>query len=490
MPDALLFERFASQWQDLWPTLSGLALLVVHLFASGHAVLKKAEVRAAIGWVGVIWLVPLVGPALYLLLGINRISRRATALRGAPRPRTEFPRALPEAERDTPPAHVTEHLSPLVSMVEGISELPLLEGNHVVPLFDGDSAYGAMVAAIAAAKHTVALSTYIFDVDQAGKPFVAALADAHRRGVQVRVLIDDAGARYSVPRARTVLRREGVRTALFMPALSPLSAPYINLRNHRKLVIVDGETAFTGGMNIRKGHLAGATGRGAIRDVHFEVRGPVVDHLRHVFADDWRFATRERLSGPGWFPPLQPAGKTTARGIVDGPDDNFEALHWTLLGAIACARQSIRVMTPYFLPDQSLLTALDVAAMRGVEVQVVVPEHVNIKPVQWAMWAQFDQVVERGCQLHLSRGSFDHSKLMVVDDTWALVGSANWDARSLRLNFEFCLECYDPALCAELSAHIDRQLDNSHQVTRADLAGRGLPARLRDGFFRLFSPYL
>jgi cardiolipin synthase len=179
-----------------------------------------------------------------------------------------------------------------------------------------------------------------------------------------------------------------------------------------------------------------------------------------------------------------------ARGIPDGPDADFEKLRLTLLGAIACARSSILVVTPYFLPDASLLTALSVAAMRGVEVDIVLPGKNNLSLVQWASTALLWQVLEHGCRVWLSPPPFDHTKLMLVDGLWTLLGSANWDPRSLRLNFEFNVECYDRQLATALAVGVRANMARSRPASQFDVDGRSLPVRLRDGVARLFSPYL
>ena len=223
--------------------------------------------------------------------------------------------------------------------------------------------------------------------------------------------------------------------------------PYANLRNHRKILVVDGQFAFTGGINIREGHALGRHPKHPVADLHFRVDGPVVAHLWETFAQDWVFTTDEALEGPAWqLAAVQDSGTVQARGVREGPDEDFEKLHLVLFGALACARRSITVVTPYFLPDQLLITALSTAAMRGVAVQVIMPQASNLRLVDWASGAVLPQLVYAGVVVHATHGVFDHSKLMLVDDAWALIGSANWDARSLRLNFEFNIECYSDAL--------------------------------------------
>ncbi len=472
---------------ELWPALSAGLVLVLAVLATGHVLLRKRDVRAAIGWVGLIWLVPFVGVLLYSLLGINRIRRRAAAL-GFHEPGTAL--SVPEqmeVDRD-----VSKLSSPttqaLHAFMDHVVTRPLLPGNAVRVLSDGDETYPAMLAAIDGAERSVSLSTYIFDSGPSGRAFVAALGRAQRRGVAVRVLVDAVGSRYSFPPAHLYLRREGITVARFLPAFL---SPWFNLRNHRKILVVDGVVGFTGGINIREEHVAPDEKPRGTHDTHFELRGPVVAHLQEAFAQDWAFATKELLTGPAWFPQVIPhAGSLLARGVADGPDADFERFKWTLLGAVACARRSIRIMTPYFLPEHDLATALNVAALRGVRVEVVIPERGNLPIVQWAMWSQLRMVIGHGCRVFAVPRPFDHSKLMVVDDVWALVGSANWDPRSLRINFELVVELYGPEIAREIDRRIEARLASAREITREWLEARPIALQLRDGIARLFSPYL
>jgi hypothetical protein len=191
--------------------------------------------------------------------------------------------------------------------------------------------------------------------------------------------------------------------------------------------------------------------------LHFRVEGPVVAHLQEAFVLDWEFCTGEVLDGPAWFPRLEDRGTVLARGIADGPDLDFDKIRLTIHCGIDCAQRSIHIVTPYFLPDQTLIVALNVAAMRGVDVNIYLPQKNNLLLVQWACTAQLWQVLQRGCKVWLTPPPFDHTKIMLVDDVWSFVGSANWDPRSLRLNFEFNLECYDRELAATLREFIDRK---------------------------------
>jgi len=477
---------------EIWPFLLAAAIPVVQGVSAVHVILHKRDVRAAVGWTALIWLAPLVGVAVYWLLGVNRIQRRARSLRHE---RPSYDRWIPDAPvgwdglREVLPDELG-HLNRLVPLGDRVTERPLLAGNRVDALVDGDQAYPEMLAAIEGATASVTLMSYIFDSGKVGDSFVRALGGAVGRGVEVRVLIDDVGARYSTPRMAGRLRRAGARVAHFMPGWFPWRAPYVNLRNHRKIMVVDGRTAFTGGLNIRDEFWRGVSGSHFARDLHFRLEGPVVLEVQEVFAEDWTFTTGERLEGEEWFAPPLTTGPVLARGISDGPDIDYEKLQTMLLGALGVARSSVRIITPYFLPDPALLSALSIAALRGVEVEVIVPAQGNLALVQWAATAQMDQLAEKGVRIYSSPPPFDHSKLMVVDGCWTLIGSANWDPRSLQLNFEFNVECYDVTLGAAMERLFAERRDASSPVTLDHLASRGLPVRIRDGVARLFSPYL
>ena len=322
-----------------------------------------------------------------------------------------------------------------------------------------------------------------------------------QRGVAVRVLVDSAGTRYSWPPITFKLRAAKIPFAKFLPTsiLTPWRVATINLRNHRKSLIIDGQIAFTGGMNIRHGNVLADHPKSPVQDLHFRVEGPVVTELQEAFANDWAFTTEEILDGELWFPnsetrflksESQAAGDIIARVIPDGPDADFENLQLTLLAALAEAQTSVKILTPYFLPDTALISALNLAALRGVTVDIILPAKNNLPPVHWASRSLWWQVLERGCRIWLTPPPFDHSKLMIVDDHWVLLGSANWDARSLRLNFELNVECYDRAFAEQMEKIIAQKVSAAHEVTLAETDARRISEKLRDAIARQFSPYL
>ena len=478
-------------WLDnisrFWPHLVAGFDFLAALLASIHALLHKRDSRAATLWLGIIWFLPVLGAILYLSLGVNRIRRRAITL-GVHK---TISRPVPENLGE--PEHAgAEHLQMLARVVGRVVERPLTPGNKIQPLVNGDEAFPPMLAAIEAAQKSIALTTYIFDNDETGKKFVTVLKAAVERRVEVRVLIDAAGTRYSWPPITYKLKHAEIPFAKFLPAsiFTPWRVATINLRNHRKTLIVDGNVAFTGGMNIRHGNVLGDKPKSPVQDLQFRVEGPLVTRLQEAFANDWAFATREILDGEKWFPELPERGNVIARVITDGPDADFDKLRWTLLAALAEAETSVQILTPYFLPDNALVTALNLAAVRGVRVDIILPAKNNLPPVQWASRAMWWQVLERGCHIWLTPPPFDHSKLMIVDGHWVLLGSANWDARSLRLNFELNVECYGREFAQEMEKVLAKKISGAHEVTQAEVDARSLPGKLRDALARLFSPYL
>lgn len=451
-----------------------------------HVVLFKRDTKSAVAWIIFIFFVPFWASLLYLLLGINRIKRKAISLR---KKYGEVQRLFTEPQAQSSDLF-PEHFKSFEVLMNRISRHSLESGHKVEIYKNGNEVYPEMLAVIDQAQSSVHLSTYIFDDDEWGMCFVNHLKKAVDRGVEVRVLIDAFGVKYSFPSIQRRLKKNKIPFALFLPSRFLMGFYYMNLRNHRKILVVDGCIAFTGGMNIRAGHWVSSDNKHSIQDLQVKICGPVVHQMQQVFLEDWFFSKHENCDVEKYFPPLLPQGNVLCRVLADGPDHDFEILLHTFLGVLATAQKSVKIITPYFLPDTALLTALGLAAMRGVDVEIFLPQKNNLFFVRWASQALFSQILEKGCQIWLTSPPFDHSKLIVVDDQWVLFGSANWDARSLRLNFELNLECFDTALAQQAVEIINQKKATAKQLNLETLAQRSLWLRLRDGVARLFSPYL
>jgi len=432
---------------------------------------------------------PFIGFILYWILGVNRIRRKTE--RWQKRGRFIAEDKTFQADKELEAAPLPEYalsLLELKNLTDRIIPIPLVYGNSITTMVNGDEAYPVMISAIEDAKHSVHLSTYIFDTDNAGRDFVKALADAAERGVEVRVIVDAMGELYSRPKVSKLLKKTKVEVERF---LTLRHGAYINLRNHRKMLIVDGKTAFTGGMNIGDRHVINRTGGIApVKDLHFKIKGPVIPEMQKLFLDDWFFITGKHIDNPALFPSPETSGNALARVIGDGPDKEFRILHAMILGALSCAQKSVYLVTPYFIPDKALIAALITAALKGVKVTILLPALNNLPFVHWATRAYLWEFLENGIHIYYEPPPFAHTKLFIVDGIWSLIGSANIDPRSLRLNFEINTEIYDQDFCAALEKRVIDTISESKEVTLEEVDARSILVRLKDGIMKLFSPYL
>jgi cardiolipin synthase len=463
---------------QLLATLAATLSVVAAALAAIHALLHKRRPQAAFGWIAVCFTLPLAGALLYYLFGINRVETRARKL---------LTRHL---QPDCPTEYVGRpppQLAALGRLGSAVTGWPLTAGNRVEMLTEAGQIFDSMIGAIESAREHVYFATYIFDGGPLGRRFATALAAAAERGVDVRVLLDGFGEWYSVRGGGTLLAGTRVRVARFLPPRLWPPTVSINLRNHRKALVVDGSEAFTGGINVRDRYLAEG-GRERIVDLHFRLLGPVVTQIETVFLRDWHFATGEPPAPTLRVP--QPAGGALCRAVADGPDSTLDRLVALYTGAIGSARQRIALMTPYFVPPRELMAPLQAAALSGIDVAVILPQRNNLPYVHRATRHMLWELLQRGAHVYYQPPPFVHSKLFYVDDWYAQIGSANFDARSLRLNFELNVEVYDRETVTTLAKHFETVRALSTPVTLAEVDARPLPTKALDGAAWLFSPYL
>lgn len=498
---ALALDSFKGAWDTgwlaNWPFITGAIALLLPIAASIHIVHSKDDVRAAIGWVGLVWFLPALGVLLYFAFGVNRIQRHAIRRR-----KMRLGDATLLSFKDEVPFPALKTLLPIANsdmegqakLMDQVVEMPLTSGNMFQLLEGGDVAYEAMLSAINKARRSIYLETYIFSHDTIGTRFMEALIAAHKRGVLVCVLVDAVGEAYVGNKVKwssitRKLREAGVSAWRFNHSMLPWRIPYWNLRNHRKICVIDDHIGFTGGMNISDGNTSDASQDHRIKDIHIQIEGPIVEQMFEAFANDWAFVVGVDLD---FNPPTlhHVAGSGVARGIADGPDLEVERLKWSLLAAIGMAQKSIRIMTPYFLPDRILISALNHAALRGVKVEILLPEENNLRLFQWASHWQYRQLLTQGCHIYHVPPPFHHAKLFLVDDCWSFIGSGNWDARSYRLNFEFNIEVYDAPFTQELLRYFCVARNGAKRLTIEEWYKSSWARRIRNGFAWLLSPYL
>ncbi|MDR0953724.1 MAG: phospholipase D-like domain-containing protein [Elusimicrobiota bacterium] len=464
-------------------SLAGFLYLILQISVSIHVILHKEDVKSSIGWIGLVWLSPLLGSVLYVMFGINRVRRKALALRNQRHNIKEITgKTLDEIAKEIPASFLQ-----LLRLGHKVHPQNFDLGSKIEPLLNGDEAYPKMCAAIALAKEEVLIQSYIFDNDAAGKMFIEPIKQALQNGAKVRVLVDGVGLNYSRPNIKTVLRKlKGLEFAVFLPSKYPINLPFVNLRNHRKIMIIDGQTAFFGGMNIAKGNLIKTKPKDPIVDITFKVEGNVVGQMARLFLEDWAFASKKTFTPVAFEKVSNNVGGTPARIVPQGPDGDANKIEALIAGALSTAQKTISIVTPYFLPENNILDALEVAAMRGVEVEIILPSKSNIFGMDYAMAANFNNLLQRGIKIYQTKPPFDHSKIMIVDGVWILAGSANWDVRSFKLNFESAMEFFDPVLGREIQKLIETKKHHSRAVK---LHNTPLLRRLVNNAFRLLTPY-
>ncbi len=473
--------------ETLLPAIGALAILALSLGTAYHALTFKRDPRSALGWVFVCLSLPIAGALVYLVFGVNRVRTRAQKL-GRERVIYSQERGASIADSATVANLLPFDIRYLQNISDKISERPLTTGNSVSALRSGDEAYAAMLDAINAATKRVVLGSYIFDSGATGREFVEALRRAMDRGVEVKVLIDGLGEWYGRPRIGRFLDRAGIPYARFLPPRLIPPTLRFNLRNHRKILVVDGVIAFTGGMNIGDRHRNRPDGQRRMDDRHFLLQGPVVGDLERVFFEDWQFTTDEIP------PPLtNPAPSTknyACRVITDGPGEDLDKLSLILHAVIATARDSVWIETPYFLPSRELITAIQIAALRGAEVNILLPQENNMPFVRWAGQNMLWELLQLGVRVFMQPPPFVHTKLLVVDKHYVQIGSANLDARSLRLNFEVAVEIINDDFAADQIQDLTAKRNNARELTLEELDARTFPIKLRDSLAWLASPYL
>jgi len=472
--------------------LAGLGIAAAAI-SSVHALLSKRDPKASIGWIAVCILIPFGGPFLYYLFGINRVRTRAEKLRNradalSTGARVSAGGPVLDSAAGTDAKRATRHPE-IIHVSDVITNRGLVGGNRIEVLRSGEEAYPAMLDAIEDARRSLFLATYIFECNGTGQAFIDALGRAVQRGVDVRVIIDGLSDMSRLRCAGRRLKKQGVPFARFLPPrLIPPFAP-INLRNHRKILVSDGKIAFTGGINIGDRYLARRhENPNRVVDTHFRLMGPVVRQIEESFIDDWEFIT-----GVADLPePVEPAreGSALCRVITEGPNEDMDKLLMILMAAVSAARTSVVIMTPYFIPPRGLLAVLQAAALRGLRVSIILPAQNDSRVVHWATRNLLWELLERGVNVYYQPPPFVHTKLVIIDESYVHIGSANIDPRSLRLNFELAVEVFDESLAGALTEDVEEVIAGSRAVTLEDVDNRSFPVRLRDSLAWLLSPYL
>jgi cardiolipin synthase len=478
----------------LWSDVAGTLVVLNFVLVAGTLVWvlhTKRETMSAIAWSLLVLLVPFLGAFLFFLLGSQSITRPVARRQQ----RRSAYKKLAGGSDGSPPADVPDRWDTLALLGHHGDGFPVTGGNAVTLYHDGGPAFEAMLDAIRSAKHHVHIQFFIFRNDDSGRRFIQALCDCARRGVEVRFLYDSVGA-YNLSRRRLrVLTDARGQCAAFLPMFNPLRrfriSLRVNLRNHRKLLVVDGRVGFTGGLNIGDEYLGLHPKFGRWRDTHLRVEGPAVEGLQRVFLEDWFFATEEPVHGASYFPKFNPPpGQSLVQVVHSGPDTEYKAIRETFFAGILNARKRVWIASPYFVPDAGLRDAMTLAARSGIDVRFLG----LFRPDKWipflASRFYWTDMLAAGVKVYQYAAGMMHSKYVLVDGEWASVGSANMDNRSLLLNFEANCQLFDEPLVAELEREFLNDLEVSVRLDPAVFAARPFFGRLAENACRLFSPIL
>jgi cardiolipin synthase len=451
--------------------------------------MTKRNATAAVAWCLIVLLVPLLGALLFWVFGYTHVSR---PLRRVQRQRSAFRARHPPRQQEA--ARGEEEDTPtwcnLGEVGCRVQAFPVSDGNAVTLYHDTCGAFDALLGAIAAARHHVHLEFYIIRNDATAGRLIKLLAEKARAGVEVRLLYDAMGSVNLRRRTLRPLWQGGGRATAFLP-LNPLrSRIQVNLRNHRKIAVIDGRTAFIGGMNIGDEYLGLCDGFGYWRDSFLKLEGPAVAGLQRVFTEDWNFASGEALNGDAYFPELDEAGDAVVQVAESGPDQEVKTIRELYFAAILSARERLWVATPYFVPDSGILDALRLARYRGVDVRLLTV----LRPDHWVTWyaARYylPGLLDAGVEVYRYKRGMMHAKLMIADGRWAMVGSANLDNRSLHLSFEAGCVLHSAALVAELEQQFRQDELDSVRLDPDTFAARPFLSRLTENACRLLSPLL
>ena len=480
------FSDFVARfWQDI----AGSLVLINFGFTVGTLLWvlhTKRETMSAIAWSLTVLLVPFLGAFLFFIFGYQSIAR---PLDRKKQRRSAYKKLF--GSRDGTRADTPVRWDTLAKLGHHGDGFPVTGGNAVQLFHDGRPAFDAMLEAIRGAKHHVHIQFFIFRSDTAGQEFIETLCDCAKRGVEVRFLYDSVGS-YNLSRGllRQLSDSKGCPAA-FLPLFKPLYRLRVNLRNHRKILVVDGRVGFTGGFNIGNEYLGLHPKFGRWRDTHIRVEGPAVEGLQRVFLEDWHFGTEEAVHGDVYYPKFEKLpGNSLVQVVHSGPDAEYKAIRETYFAGILNAQHRVWIASPYFVPDAGLRDALCLAARSGIDVRFLG----LFRPDKWIPFlaARFywTDMLAAGVRVYQYAAGMMHSKYILVDGEWASVGSANFDNRSLLLNFEANCQLFDPKLVEELEREYLRDLEVSVRLEPEVFAARPMFGRIAENAARLFSPIL
>ena len=489
----------------IWIILSTILHLLTFVFVVIHALHRRRNASATILWIFIAWIIPFFGALLYLAFGIDRVPEKGLIKKETNQFFYDHRKKCYQSDDafiawhfkyetkvDSLENSLIKQLNLLINKLN--PEHPLLDGNQITPLLCGDEAYPEMLKAIRSAKHHIHIQSFIIGKDSIGKQLLDALKEKANEGIHVRLLFDRFGSAPAHLKGffRKYKNIPNLEITGWTQANIFKRQFQVNLRNHRKNLIVDGTVAFFGGVNIAEENLSNAT-RPAIRDYHFKVMGPLVHELQYSFLRDWFFITDappNSLLCHEHFPETKTSGSVKSRIIDSGPSIAPGLLGEVFFNAIVLAQNQILIVTPYFVPTIDILKALRSAARRGVDVRIILPEKNNHRYAGQAARSLYEELLIAGVRIFERAPPFIHAKAMLIDDTIALVGTANLDIRSLELNYETTILIQDETTANQIKHNIHDELEQSQEIDLNDWLNRPAIHKFSENLSILLAPIL
>ncbi len=487
------FENISQIWSHIytWVYWAYVGLIMLFVF---FVIKEDKSPPKTFAWILVLIFLPIAGFIFYLFFGQNYRKQKIFSRKGLEDFRQIEKLRIQQLEylnrpeiMDYTPAYKKLHV---IKLLLNNSKSIVSRNNSIEVLNSGAEKFSRLINDLNAAKHHIHMAYYIFEADNIGKKILRILEEKARENVEVRLIIDDVGSWHLPAREIRLLKQAGVHIERFMPVTFPYFTSKINYRNHRKIVIIDGVCGYVGGINIADKYIYGTKKLGKWRDTHLRIKGDAVQSLQTVFLTDWYFLTKKLPDNDVYFPKIETNSKSIVQIVSSGPDSNWAGIMQTYFYAIATARESIYIATPYLLPNSSILTALKTAALSGVDVKLIIPRKGDSIFVNYASLSYVKELLNAGIKVYLYNKGFIHSKILIVDGILSSVGTANLDYRSLSLNFEINALIYEEQTANSLTEYFNKDLENSTQINANDWQNRKMLTKLKSSIARMFSPLL
>ncbi len=486
-----MWGNWSFQHINVWEVIS-LVFLVTSIAIAIIVIFEKRSPHKTAAWILALVLLPGVGLVFYLVFGQQYRKNKMFSRRGL----KNLGRIRSIASRQLRQLQKKElRLSPQVLEKEKVIKLLmnnshaiLTTGNRLRILNNGDKTYKAVFEALEKAKHHIHLEYYIVEDDVVGNRLKDVLIKKSLEGVEVRMIIDDVGSWGLSKKYLRDLREAGVDVQSFMEVRFPRLTARVNYRNHRKIAVIDGETGFTGGINMADRYLNGLKKIGPWRDTHLQIEGDAVSCLQVIFAADWYFVKKVNLTGPAYFKTWSEQEGPAVQVSASGPDSDWESIEQAFFAAIAGAKKEVFIVTPYLMPTPSILTALKTSSLGGVDVQILIPEFSDARIPKWCSFSFVEELLEAGIRIFFYQKGFIHSKILMVDGVFSSLGTTNLDFRSLETNFEINAFIYDVQFTRQLLAYYHVDLMNSREILPSEWKKRSKLARWQESVAHLISP--